>query len=202
MIRRLLAPFNLAQVDTGIGSRIGQHGPEQIIAHEMGTRTGSQVPAPGQQFHGFQIDFLITTDGIAHRMARFGEGWRIEDDEIIVMVFMFGQVRQKVKDIGLHCRNLVFQSVAADIFSRHGNGFVRYIDGGNTGRSSSGCIEGKGSRVGETVQYMMACGNFGYGQAVIFLIEEKPVFWPFSTSTSYKMPFSSIVVRALPGSGR
>ena len=173
MVRRLLASFDLAEADAGVFGGVVEHPAEQVVTHEVGARTGREVTAAGQEFHGFQVDFLVAPDGVVDGMARFGEGRRVEDDEIIVMALVVGQVGQEVEDVGLLGRDDVFQAVAADIFVGHVDGFLGNVDGCDAGRPALGCIEGKGSGMGEAVQDMLAGSDFGDSQAIVFLVQEE-----------------------------
>ena len=169
MIRRLLAPFDLAQVYARIRGGIGEHAAEQIVAHEMGARARSEITATGQELHGLQVDFLVAANGVVHSMARFGKGRRIEDDEVVIVILLFCQLRQKVEDVGLLGCDDGFEAVAADVFLRHFYGFGRDVDGGNAGSAALGRIEGKCTCMGEAIEDVAALGELGYSQAVIFL---------------------------------
>ena len=103
-------------MDAGVFGSIVEHLTEEVVAHEVGARAGGQIAAAGQELHGFQVDFLIASDGVVDGMTGLGKGRRVEDDEIIVMALVVGQVGQEVEDVGLLGRDDVFQAVAADIF--------------------------------------------------------------------------------------
>ena len=173
MIRRLLAAFDLAEADAGVFGGVVEHLAEQVVAHEVRARTGREVAAAGQELHGFQVDFLIAPDGVADSMARFRESRRVEDDEIIVMTFVVGQVSQEVEDVGLLGRDDGFQAVAANIFVGHVDGFLGNVDSRDAGRPTFSRIEGKGPGMGEAVQDVFAGGDFGDSQTVVFLVQEE-----------------------------
>ena len=50
---------------------------------------------------------------------------------------------------------------------------MRHVDGGDTGRTALGGIEGKGPGMGKAVEDVLSGGNLGDGQAVVFLIQEE-----------------------------
>ena len=106
-------------------------------------------------------------------MTRFGEGRRVEDDEVIVMALVFSQVREQIEDVGLLVRDDGFQAIAADVLVSHVDGFLGNIDSCDAGRSALGRIKGKGSGMSEAVQDMFADSDFGDSQAVVFLIQEE-----------------------------
>ncbi len=173
MVRRLLASFDLAEANAGIFGGIVEHLAEQVIAHEVRTRARSQIAAARQEFHRFQVDFLIAPHGVADGMTRFGESRRVEDDEVIVMALVFSQVREQIEDVGLFGRDDGFQAIAADVLVSHVDSFLRNIDSCDAGRSALGRIKGKGPGMSEAVQDMFAGSDFGDSQAVVFLIQEE-----------------------------
>ena len=173
MVRRLLAPFDLAEADAGIFGGIVEHLAEQIVAHEVRARARSQIAAARQEFHGFQVNFLIAPHGVADGMTRFGEGRRVEDDEVIVVALVFSQVREQIEDVGLFGRDDGFQAIAADVLVSHVDSFLRNIDSCDAGRSALGRIKSKGPGMSEAVQDVFAGGDFGDSQAVVFLVQEE-----------------------------
>ena len=114
MIGALLAAFDLPQLHPCIAGGAAEHFDEQFFRGEVAAGAGGQISAPGQQLHGPVVDLLIPGHGVGHRLAAFGEGGRVKNDEIILSGLLF-QLRKQVEHIGGHTVHDGFQPVAAGI---------------------------------------------------------------------------------------
>ena len=87
--------------------------------------------------------------GVFHRAAGFGEGRRVEDDEIVGMAFFF-EAGQKLEGI-LAEEVHVGQAVALRVPLGHGDGVGADVRCRDPGCAAAGCVEGKAAGVGEAV---------------------------------------------------
>ena len=179
MIGALLAAFDLPQLHPRVAGGAAEHFDEQLLRGEVAAGAGGQISAPGQQLHGPVVDLLIPGHGVGHRLAAFGEGRRVEDDEIILPGLLF-QLRQQVEHIGGHAVHDGFQPVAAGVLRRALHRELRHVHGGDMGRAAFGRVQGKGTGVGKAVQHGFALCQLRHRQTVVLLIQEKagllPVF--------------------------
>ena len=100
MIRRLLPCLDLPQCHTGIQRCFLQHFAEHLVRHKVRAGTGRQIPAAGQQPHRLPIDLLIAVIGVFGGRAALGKGRRVQNNIVIVALFLFGHLGQQVKNIG------------------------------------------------------------------------------------------------------
>lgn len=113
MVGGLLPGLDLPQLDPGVVGRVAEHFPEQLLGGEVTARAGGQVSAPGQQPHGPVVDLLISGHGPPGGLAAFGEGGRVQDDEVVLPLLQPGQ---QVEHIGTHAVHHALQPVAGRIF--------------------------------------------------------------------------------------
>ena len=172
VIRSLLPGFHLPEGNRRIPGGLMEHFHEQFAFHEMAAAAGGQVASPGQQLHGLQVDFLVSPEGAFHRVAAFGEGGRIQDDEIEGMLFLFLQFRQIFEHIGFHGLDLLSVSIEGEIFPGPLQGFPGDIHRCDAGSASFGRVQGKRTGVGEAVQHVFPGTDPGHRQPVVFLVQE------------------------------
>ena len=171
MVGGLLAHFDLAQLAVSVLCGGAQHLDEQLLGGKMRAACRGEVAAPGQKLHGPVVDLLVAPHGVFHRAAGFGEGRRVEDDEIVGMAFFFeaGQKLEGILAEEIH----VGQAVALRVPLGHGDGVGADVRCRDPGCATAGCVEGKAAGVGEAVQHGVAGGEAGDCPAVVLLVEEE-----------------------------
>ena len=155
---------------------------KEFLGHKMGTGAGGKVAAVFDQFQSFDIDLAVTFDSVFGGLAGFGKCRRIQDHDI-VFLSCFCQAWKFVKYIRTAEGDPVFQSVSFCIFRCLGNGILRDIQPGYLCGSGNSGVQGECSHMGKTIQHPFSFTDALHRQTVVFLIQENPVFWPFSTST-------------------
>ena len=110
-----------------------------------------------------------------HRLAAFGEGGGIKNDEIVPSGLLF-QLRKQVEHVGGHAVHDAVQPVAAGVLRRALHGELRHVHGGDMSRAAHGGVQGEAAGVGEAVQHRLALGQLGHGEAVILLVEKEAGF--------------------------
>ena len=153
--------------------RVAEHFPEQLLGGEVTARAGGQVSAPGQQPHGPVVDLLISGHGPPGGLAAFGEGGRVQDDEIVLPLLQPGQ---QVEHVGGHAVHHLGQAVARRIFPGTFHGELRHVHGGDVLCPAPGGVQGEGAGMGEAIQHGFAPGQPGHRLTVVLLVQEEAGF--------------------------
>lgn len=139
----------------GIDGGVGDAAVEFLGADVMRAGEGGEDAAGLEHLHGAEVDLLVAAKGIAHGAFGFGEGGRIEDDQIVAGGGGF---------VALEEVEAVFGD-AIDL--RAGDGGVLFCDlgggladvhGGDFAGSGEGAGLGEAALIGEAVEYAAAFG--------------------------------------------
>ena len=122
---------------------------------------GKQCGRPG-------VKVAVAAQGFCNFSPRFGEGRRVEDDEI---VFGFVGAAEKIKNIRLSGfdRESIARRIGAEARRAFGAGF----HSGNMGCPSFGAGEGEAALVGKAVQHGQPAREFSHDAVGFELIEVK-----------------------------
>lgn len=116
--------------------------------------------------------------------AAFRERRRIEHDEVIRAVMRGLKRRKQVEHVRCREVHALIQAVELRVLARLRHGELGDVHSVHVRRAAMGGVEREASRVREAVEHVLSRGKLGHCTAVVLHGPEKPVFWPFSKSTS------------------
>ena len=138
------------------------------------TGAGDQNPSGPEHLQRPEVQLLVATQGSFQVPLVLGEGWRIEDDGV-VLLSGGGVVAQQVEGVGF--RPLDFAAVQGGILIRDLQSGPRAIYSANLGAPLRH-VKGKTSLITKNVQSLPARILSG-GRIVFPLVEEGPCLLPF-----------------------
>ena len=107
--------LDLAEAFMGVFCGLGDHLGKKLAGHEVGTGAGGKIAAVFYQPHGALVDFPVALGGVFDRVFGFGEGGRVEDDDVEPLSLPL-QLGQELEDVGAFEAGLVLKAVQGGVF--------------------------------------------------------------------------------------
>src|ERR1700678_1989942 len=101
MVFGLASDFEEAQGAVGVEGGSGQHFEEIGLADVIGAGAGDENAAGAQHFEGAEIEFFVATESGIEIALGFGEGWRIENDGVVLLAGG-GVVLEQIEGVGFN----------------------------------------------------------------------------------------------------
>ena len=178
MVRRLLPRLDLAQLHPRVRGGGAQHALEILRAHEVAAGGRREIAPARKQLHRAVVDLAVAALGSFHGLSGFGEGRRVENDEVIGLAALRLQRREQVEDVRAEKVHALLQAVARGVFPRHPDRALGYVRRRHVRGGALHGVERKGTRVREAVQHALAPREPRDCLAVVFLVEEEAGLLP------------------------
>jgi len=168
MVFGLPTVFQQAKISVDIAAGISDHLEEGGRANVVGAGAGYKDPARLEQLEGADVQFLVAAEGGGELAAGLGEGWGIENDDVILRT-LGGVVAKQIEGIGFNPLDLAM--VQSSILVGNFEGGAGAV---NTGyrRTVWRKVEGKTSVIAKDVE-RLAPGIMGGGGVIFTLIEKR-----------------------------
>ena len=184
VVRRLLTFLDLAQLDTSVLRGVGHDTSEAFRVHEMAAAARCEIASTRQQLHRTIVDFLVAAGCRIDGLAAFRERRRIEHDEVISAIARRLELGQQVKDVRRREVHLAVKFIELGILTRLSDGKLGDIDRVHVLRPAVGGIQSKAARMRKAIKNASSRRELRDGTPMYFWSRKKPVFCPFSKSTS------------------
>src|ERR1700678_2122124 len=175
MVFGLASDFEEAQGAVGVEGGSGQHFEEIGLADVIGAGAGDENAAGAQHFEGAEIEFFVATESGIEIALGFGEGWRIENDGVVLLAGG-GVVLEQIEGVGfnpfdfMNLGSVRLGGVEGGVLVGDFESGARAVDSGDMG-AARGEMQRESALVAEDVE-RLAVGVVRGGEIVFALVEK------------------------------
>ena len=182
VVGRLLALFDLLELDVRRSRRLADRALQKARRHEMRAGTGGQVAPAREQAQGELVDLQIAAAGLLHRRPALGKGRRVQDHQVEGAalfrqpLLVARERRQVVEDVGAGEAHPVGKPVELGVTARKVDRRLRHVDAAHEFRIARRRVQAEGAYVGKAVEHALAGRQLAHSAPVVLLVQEEARF--------------------------